>query len=91
MKIQKRKTIKASEEVVVIPVADANIADECPTTPESVITLVAEPCDPKSDAYCKAIDSIICAIEHLGAVAKDDTLARESIANLSVVLFDLKC
>ena len=40
--------------------------------------------------YQGAIDSIMCAIESLGAVAAEDPIARESIANLSVVLFDLK-
>lgn len=41
-------------------------------------------------SYPDAIDSIMNAIESLGAVAADDPIARESIANLSVVLFDLK-
>lgn len=40
--------------------------------------------------YQEAIDCILCAINSLGSVAKEDELARESIANLSVVLFDLK-
>ncbi len=40
--------------------------------------------------YQKAIDSICCAIDALGEIAKNDNVARESIANLSVVLFDLK-
>lgn len=40
--------------------------------------------------YQEAIDCILCAINSLGAIAKEDELARESIANLSVVLFDLK-
>lgn len=40
--------------------------------------------------YQEAIDCILCAIDSLGSIAKEDELARESIANLSVVLFDLK-
>lgn len=40
--------------------------------------------------YQCAIDNILSAIECLGEIAKEDELARESIANLSVVLFDLK-
>ena len=40
--------------------------------------------------YEEAIDCIMCAINSLGAVAKEDEIARDSIANLSVVLFDLK-
>lgn len=40
--------------------------------------------------YQCAIDKIMEAIECLGESAKTDPLARESIANLSVVLLDLK-
>lgn len=40
--------------------------------------------------YQCAIDRIMDAIDCLSVIAKDDTLARDSIANLSVVLFDLK-
>lgn len=42
------------------------------------------------NSYQCAIDHILSAIDCLGEIAKDDSLARESIANLSVVLFDLK-
>lgn len=41
--------------------------------------------------YDEAIDYIKCAISALGKSAKaSDSVARESIANLSVVLMDLK-
>lgn len=41
--------------------------------------------------YADAIASIRSAIEALGSVAKSgDELAKESIANLSVILFDLQ-
>ena len=44
----------------------------------------------KSD-YAEAINNIQSAIQALSKAAQDgDTLAKESIANLSVVLFDLK-
>ena len=39
--------------------------------------------------YSEAQKHIKCAIDALGKNAKDDVLAKESIANLSVVLFDL--
>lgn len=42
----------------------------------------------KSD-YSDAQKHIKCAIDALGKKAKDDVLAKESIANLSVVLLDL--
>lgn len=45
---------------------------------------------PETCPYTTAIEYIRCAIEDLGAVASTDAIARESIANLSVVLFDLK-
>ena len=45
----------------------------------------------KPDARSEAISYIKSAIEVLGDSAKSgDILAKESIANLSVVLFDLK-
>lgn len=41
--------------------------------------------------YAEAINNIQSAIQALSKAAQDgDTLAKESIANLSVVLFDLK-
>lgn len=39
--------------------------------------------------YAQSKKYIKSAIDALGEVAKDDVLAREAIANLSVVLFDL--
>lgn len=39
--------------------------------------------------YKEAQKHIKCAIDALGKQAKEDVLAKESIANLSVVLFDL--
>lgn len=40
--------------------------------------------------YSEAISYISSAISSLSVSAKDDVLAKESIANLSVVLLDLK-
>lgn len=41
--------------------------------------------------YDEAVEYIRCAISSLGKSAKEsDVIARESIANLSVVLMDLK-
>lgn len=42
-----------------------------------------------SDSYSDAQKHIKAAIDCLGADAKDDIVAKESIANLSVVLMDL--
>ncbi len=44
-----------------------------------------------NDSYAEAAEYIRCAISALGASArKSDVLAKESIANLSVILMDLK-
>ena len=45
----------------------------------------------KADEYAKASEHIMCAISALGNKAKSgDSHAKDVIANLSVVLFDLK-
>ena len=44
---------------------------------------------PAVNPYGEAIANIRLAIDFLGSLAKSDPVARESIANLSVVLFDL--
>lgn len=43
-----------------------------------------------ANKYSDALDCIKSAIDSLSKDAKTDVVARESIANLSVVLFDLK-
>ena len=40
--------------------------------------------------YAESIEYIKSAISALGAVAKDDNIAKEAIANLSVILLDLQ-
>lgn len=42
------------------------------------------------NTYADGIKYIKMAIDSLATVAKDDQLAKDSIANLSVVLFDLQ-
>lgn len=44
----------------------------------------------ESCPYSAAIDSIKLAIESLAEIAKDDEVAKDSIANLGVILLDLK-
>ena len=79
MKIRKNnKSVKASDELVaVIDVND----DQCCT---------GLPTEGTCCKYDEAICSIQVAIESLAAVAQDDQIAKDSIANLSVVLMDLK-
>lgn len=52
---------------------------------EEVIVLAEPECK-----YCEAINLISAAIESLAVVAKDDAIAKDSIANLGVVMLDLK-
>ena len=40
--------------------------------------------------YQDPVNKIYAAIQSLGQIAKDDVLAREAIADLSVVMLDLK-
>lgn len=40
--------------------------------------------------YQNAVDLISAAIESLAEIAKDDPIAKDSIANLGVVMLDLK-
>ena len=49
--------------------------------------VVVEGCECK---YCNAINLISAAIESLAEIAKDDQIAKDSIANLGVVMLDLK-
>lgn len=77
MKI-KKKVIKAATD----PINQALVIEEV-----SPVESVAPICDCK---YQNAIDLISAAIESLAEVAKEDTIAKDSIANLGVVLLDLK-
>ena len=78
MKISK-KSIKANTAIV-------NVDDVI--SPE-----ISEPstCAETCCKYTGAIECIKSAIDALGEVAADDELAKESIANLSVILLDLSC
>ena len=49
--------------------------------------IVVDACECK---YCDAINLISAAIESLAEIAKDDQIAKDSIANLGVVMLDLK-
>lgn len=84
MKITK-KSIKASDDVAVV-VTDP-IISECPECdPSAEIPVVEIAACP----YQNAIDLIQAAIESLAEIAKDDEVAKDSIANLAVVMMDLK-
>lgn len=78
MKIKKKTTVKASQDIFEQPLVNACANAPCNMIPESICK------------YQCAIDLISNAIESLAEVAKDDPIAKDSIANLGVVLLDLK-
>lgn len=83
MKIMKKASnIEANEAIVLEPVPDA-AAELVPVA--ELAGVEATPCP-----YQNAIDLITAAIESLASIAKGDELAKDSIANLGVVLMDLK-
>lgn len=43
-----------------------------------------------SSQHSKAVEYIQCAMQELSKVAKTDEVAKDSIANLGVVMFDLR-
>lgn len=94
MKIAKRRVTASTEELALTgtdnPAVTSDVCPECGCCPCQCETTSAVP-DTGDCPYTKAIDNIKLAIDALCEVAKDDPLAKESIANLSVVLFDLKC
>lgn len=53
--------------------------------PEEVVE--ESTCDCK---YARSLELISAAIESLAEIAKDDQIAKDSIANLGVVMLDLK-
>ena len=84
MKISRK--IKSAEE---IPALDPNVADP---TIDPVTDPLADCC---GDKKCEAIQDIQSAIDKLGQYATIDNpveseLAKDAIANLAVVLFELK-
>lgn len=63
------------------------------STDTKVLKAPVKACDELTVPACK-YDSAICfiqsAIESLAEIAKDDQIAKDSIANLGVVMLDLK-
>ena len=77
MKISKKQNVKANTD---------------PFNQELVVIEEA-PIETPDACCCKyqcAIDLISAAIESLAEVARDDEIAKDSIANLGVVMLDLK-
>lgn len=72
--------------------------NELPAVPEAAVVEVAEVADaPAVPVETIQVDPKVCASEHimeaikcLSKIAKVDEVAKDSIANLAVVMFDLK-
>ena len=75
MKISKKQSVNSNTEIAVVE-------QPLPAAPAAPEVLTCK--------YDNAINLISAAIESLSAIAKDDEVAKDSIANLGVVLFDLK-
>lgn len=89
MIVSKKTKVTAAEEVIeqelenVVP--DEGSAVEEPAVEEPAVETI--PCiDPKA---C-ALEHIMEAIKSLTKIAKTDSVAKDSIANLAVVMFDLQ-
>lgn len=83
MRIKKNRVVKASEEFEELDVMEPGLESEL--EPEAGPEVEPEVCP-----YGECIDYIHQAIDCLATCAKDDPIAKESIANLSVVLLDLQ-
>lgn len=57
---------------------------------KSGVTAAAKPNTNSNGTYDECIGHIRSAINSLGTIAKTDDKAKEAIANLSVILFDLQ-
>lgn len=82
MRIQKNKSVKSAEEL-------ENLEPILAPEGEFEEEFIEEPEAPVCP-YGECIDFIHAAIDCLATCAKDDPIAKESIANLSVVLLDLQ-
>lgn len=76
----KKSTVKANCNVEACDEAIAIVE-----VPEEVVE-----CEPTACSYDCAINLISEAIQSLAEIAKDDQLAKDSIANLGVVMLELK-
>lgn len=84
MIVNKKTKVTAAEEMIEEQVAEVSPAQENPVQ-EPVVENT--PCiDPKA---C-AISHIMEAIKSLTKISKTDPIAKDSIANLAVVMFDLQ-
>lgn len=94
MIVSKKTKVTAAEEVIeqelenVVP--DEGSAVEEPTVEEPAVEEPAVENIPCIDPKACALEHIMEAIKSLTKIAKTDSVAKDSIANLAVVMFDLQ-
>ena len=94
MIVSKKTKVTAAEEVIeqelenVVP--DEGSAVEEPTVEEPTVEEPAVENIPCIDPKACALEHIMEAIKSLTKIAKTDSVAKDSIANLAVVMFDLQ-
>lgn len=94
MIVSKKTKVTAAEEVIeqelenVVP--DEGSAVEEPTVEEPAVEEPAVETIPCIDPKACALEHIMEAIKSLTKIAKTDSVAKDSIANLAVVMFDLQ-
>ena len=94
MIVSKKTKVTAAEEVIeqefenVVP--DEGSAVEEPAVEEPAVEAPAVEDIPCIDPKACALEHIMEAIKSLTKIAKTDSVAKDSIANLAVVMFDLQ-
>lgn len=94
MIVSKKTKVTAAEEVIeqelenVVP--DEGSAVEEPAVEEPAVEEPAVENIPCIDPKACALEHIMEAIKSLTKIAKTDSVAKDSIANLAVVMFDLQ-
>ena len=84
MKITKKTQVKAS----IDPIGEPLVVEEVPV--EAIVPVTEDELVTVECKYANAIELISAAIESLAEIARDDQIAKDSIANLGVVMLDLK-
>ena len=89
MIVSKKTKVTAAEEVIEQELENV-VPDEGSTVEEPAVEEPAVETIPCIDPKACALEHIMEAIKSLTKIAKTDSVAKDSIANLAVVMFDLQ-
>lgn len=89
MIVSKKTKVTAAEEVIEQELENV-VPDEGSTVEEPAVEEPAVENIPCIDPKACALEHIMEAIKSLTKIAKTDSVAKDSIANLAVVMFDLQ-